>query len=151
MVNLNELRDRVISRGFPELMAEDIHVEYKKLKDALLEYGSLTEEGYYIEIDESLIDAPKEIIVGGLAHEFSHILTDKSSGKRLMSRDRFAYGISSRYKTLDERNTDLEVILRGFGKELLNFLEYSETNGYPYYKDDGLSIREVKKILGLMH
>jgi hypothetical protein len=150
MNNLNELRDQVISRGFPELMAEDIQVEYKELKDALFEYGGLTQEGYYIEVDESLTDAPMEIIIGGLAHECSHILTDISSGNKVMSRDKIAYGISPRYKTLDERNTDLEVILRGFGKELLNFLEYSETNGYPYYKEDGLSIREVKRLLGLM-
>ncbi len=150
MTNLEELRDQVISRGFPELMAEDIQVEYKKLKDALFEYGRLSQEGYYIEIDESLTDAPERVLIGGLAHELSHILTDRSSEKKLISQDRLAYRISSRYKVLDERNTDLEVILRGFGKDLLHFLEYSERNEYPHYKEDGLSAREVKRILGLM-
>jgi hypothetical protein len=58
-----------------------------------------------------------------------------------------AYRISKRYKTLDERNTDLEVILRGFGKDLLVFLEFSEKEGYPHYKEDGLSIRELKILI----
>jgi len=147
--NLEEIRDHVIKRGFPELMAEDIQVEYKKLEDALLEYGGLTEEGYYIEVDETLKTAPDDVLIGGFAHEFSHIISDKSLVKKLISRDKLAYNISPRYKTLDERNTDIEVLLRGFGNELLSFLEYSEKNEYPHYKEDGLSIREVKTLLGL--
>ena len=148
MNNLIQIRDDVIKRGFPELMAEDIQVEYTHLKDALFVYGRLTREGFYIEIDELLTKAAEQVLIGGFAHEFSHMLVDKSLTKRWTSMDSLAYIISKRYKTLDERNTDLEVILRGFGKELLNFLEYSEKEGYPHYKEDGLSIREVKILLG---
>ena len=56
---------------------------------------------------------------------------------------------SKRYKILDERNTDLEVILRGFAKELLAFLECSEKSGYPLFKEDGLSIREVRALISI--
>ncbi len=147
MNNLKKIRDQVIRRGFPELLTDDIQIEYKHLKDALLEYGSLTGEGYYIEVDKSLQNVSAQVLIGGLAHEFSHIVVDKNLQARLMLRDRLAYTISRRYKTLDERNTDLEVILRNFGKELLIFLEYSERAGYPHYKEDGLSIREVKVLL----
>jgi len=147
MNDLKHIRDHVIQRGFPELLAEDIQVEFKKLKDALLEYGLLTEEGFYVEVDESLMNAPKQVLIGGFAHELSHMLVDKNCKNHTISRDRFAYKISKRYKTLDERNTDLEVILRGFGKDLLVFLEYSEKEGYPHYKEDGLSIREVKILI----
>ena len=147
MNDLQALRDQVIRRGFPELLADDIQIEYKYLKDALLEYGSLTGEGCYIEVDESLRNASPQVLIGGLAHELSHIVVDKNLQARLMARDWLAYKISRRYKTLDERNTDLEVILRSFGKELLIFLEYSERTGYPHYKEDGLSIREVKILL----
>lgn len=150
MNNLQTLRDQVIRRGFPELLADDIQIEYKHLKDALLEYGSLTGEGYYIEVDESLQNSSPKVLIGGIAHELSHIVVDKNVEARLMSRDRLAYKISRRYKTLDERNTDLEVILRSFGKELLIFLEYAERAGYPHYKEDGLSIREVKILLERM-
>ncbi len=144
MHDLEGLRDNVIRKGFMELIAEDIQIEYQELDDALFEYGSLTEEGYFIEVDESLKDASEDVLVGGLAHELSHILTDKFLDGKLQLRDRLAYRISKRYKTLDERNTDLQVILRGFAYELLIFLEYTENKGFPHYKEDGLSIREVK-------
>ncbi len=147
MHDLEKLRDIVIRRGFMELIAEDIQVEFQKLEDALFEYGSLTEEGYYIELDETLQEAPEEVLVGGLAHELSHILTDRLLEKRLRFRDWLAYRISRRYKTLDERNTDLQIILRGFSRELLIFLEYAGEKGFPHYKEDGLSLREVKTLL----
>ncbi len=147
MNDLALLRDQVIQRGFPELFAEDIQVEYNHLEDALLEYGTLNPEGFYIEVDESLMNASPQVIIGGLAHEFSHILVEKSSQERMISRDMLAYRLSKRYKTLDERNTDLEVILRGFGKDLLVFLEFSEKEGYPHYKEDGLSLRELKILI----
>ncbi|MBW2990535.1 hypothetical protein KY348_02400 [Candidatus Woesearchaeota archaeon] len=147
MNNLKEIIDKIIRDAFPELMSEDIKIEYKSLNDALLECGSLTGEGFYIEVDTTLENAPVEVKEGGLAHELAHVSKDRD--KRLISklRDRFASFISKRYKTLDERNTDLEVIIRGYGPQLLSFLEYSEKKGFPHYKEDGLAIREVKSLL----
>ena len=95
--------------------------------------------------------APKDIVLGGFAHELAHILTDKRQSQVLKLIDSLAYKISKRYKTLDERNTDLQVIIRGYGPQLLAFLEYSEEKGFPHYKEDGLSIREVKAILYARH
>ena len=50
---------------------------------------------------------------------------------------------------MDERNIDLQVILRGYGPQLLSFLRYSEEKGFPHYKEDGLSIRELSLLLSL--
>jgi len=147
MQDLAKIRDLVIKSGFPELMAEDIQTEYKKLDDALLEYCGLTQEGYCIEVDNSMKDAPEDVIEGGLAHELSHILTDIGQERSFKRRDRWARRISKRYNILDERNTDLQVIIRGFGPQLLAFLEYSQEKELDHYKEDGLSIREVKAIL----
>ena len=47
MHDLDKIRNRIIRTAFPELMAVDVQIEYKKLEDALLEYGGLTEEGHY--------------------------------------------------------------------------------------------------------
>jgi len=147
MQNLDEIRDRIIQKGFLELMDEDIQVEYKDLDDALLEYCGLTSDGYCIEVDNSMKDAPTDVIEGGFAHELSHILTDIGQEYSFRLRDRLARRISKRYRTLDERNTDLQAIVRGFGPQLLAFLEYSQEKGFDHYKDEGLSIREVKAIL----
>ena len=149
MNSLLEIRDDIIVSGFPELMKEDIQVEYKLLNDALFEYGGLTSEGFYIEVDESLKNAPRDVMEGGFAHEFSHISTDLELGKKQTLCDRIAYRVSKRYKTMDERDIDLQVILRGYGPQLLSFLRYSEEKGFPHYKEDGLSIREVSSLLSL--
>jgi hypothetical protein len=150
MNDLKVILDSIIKGAFPELLAEDIKIEYKKLKDAMFEYGMLSYEGAYIEVDKSLKDAPINVLIGGIVHELAHILTDIKIGKNQSIKDRLAYKISTRYKTLDERNTDLEVILRGYGKELFEFLIYSEKTGYDHYKEDGLSIRELKILLNVL-
>lgn len=148
MNDLAQIRDDVIKEGFPELMDVDVQIEWKKLQDALMEYGGLTKEGYYIEVDESLRGCDDvEIIQGGLAHEFVHVIADiKMKTRAVIRRDRFARKISKEYRRLDERNTDLEVLVRGFGQRLLKFLRYAEEKGFPYYQEDGLSIREVEAI-----
>jgi len=145
--NLGKIRDRVIKKGFPELMDDDIQIEYSDLDDALFEYGELSEEGSYIEVDLSMKETPEEVIEGGLAHELSHILTDKKEDKNLTLREKLAYKFSATYRTLDERNTDLLVIIRGYGNQLLAFLKYAQENGFPHYKEDGLSIREIETLL----
>lgn len=147
MNSLEEIRDEMIIKSFPELIREDIQIEYLSLADALLQHGGFTEEGFYIEVDYSLKNCPKTIIQGGMAHELSHVLTDYNRNIGASLIDRILYKCIKNYKTMDERNTDLQVVIRGYGKELLDFLEYSEKEGYPHYKEDGLSIRELKQIL----
>ncbi|NQU98711.1 hypothetical protein HQ533_04545 [Candidatus Woesearchaeota archaeon] len=147
MTDLKKIRDNIIENGFPELMSIDIWIDWKKLKDALIEYGGLTEEGFYIEVDKSLRDAPTEVIEGGLAHDLTHILTDVQQGRNLTLKDRLAYKISKKYKTLDERNTDVTAILRGYGSQLLAFLQYAEEKDFPHYQEDGLSIREISALV----
>ena len=136
--------DDVIKKGFPELLGEDIRIEYAALDDALLTFGKLSQEGFYIEVDESLRNASVDVLTGGIAHECAHIIFEKTKANKALSIDMFAYRVSSRYRILDERNTDLEVILRGFGNELLLFLQHSVQLGLDHYREDGLSIREIE-------
>ena len=149
MNDLASIRDHVISEAFSELMAEDIQIEYKKLEDALLDCGQLTSEGYYIEVDEVLQDAPQEVLEGGLAHEFAHLVVRKDENSSPKTMNWIAYRFCPRYRILNERNTDLEVIMRGYGHQLLAFLEYAECQGFPYYREDGLSAREIGRLLSL--
>jgi len=149
MNELEEIRDEIIKQAFPELLDEDVRIEYKHLDDALIECGGLTPEGFYIEVDNSLKDAPRVVKEGGIAHDLGHIVVQKQLGSRKSLRDRLAYKISPRYKTLDERNTDLMIIIRNYGRPLIEFMRYAEKKGFPYYKEEGLSIRELEIILSL--
>lgn len=154
---LRDILDEVIRDGFPELLSEDIQIEFASLDDALMEFGDLTGEGYFIEVDNSLetvLDLKEihglkveNIIAGGVAHELAHIVAQKQMGRRLSIRDKIAYRVSKRYKTLDERNTDLDVILRGYASELFDFLNFAKESGLDHWKEDGLSIREVERLL----
>ena len=86
---------------------------------------------------------------GGFAHELGHISKELMLKKEQTLMDKMIYRRSKTYKTLDERNTDLQTILRGYGPQLLSLLIYNEEKGFPHYKENGLSIREVSLLLSL--
>jgi hypothetical protein len=146
MNNLEEIRDEVIRKGFPELMAEDVQIEYKPLKDAILKCDDFIEEGHYVEVDPRLQKVPREILTGGVAHEFAHLVDAKKRNKESKVMDLFFYRISKTYRTAIERDADLVAIMRGFGPELLAFLKYAEKQD-EHYKENGLNAREVEAIL----
>ena len=75
-MQLESILNDIINNSFPELMNEDIRVEWKNLNDTSMEYGGLTGEGYYIVIDTSLKQVNDSIIIGGVVRELCHILTD---------------------------------------------------------------------------
>lgn len=140
---LEKIKDEIIQEAFPELLDEDVKIEYKPLSDALLAGGLLSPEGFYIEVDNSLKSAPKDVNIGGIAHEIAHFVVGKQLSIKKSFWDYVLYKVSARYRTLDERNTDLTVLIRGFGEQLLSFMRYTEEKGFPYYKEDGLSIGEL--------
>ena len=144
----------MITDAFPELIDEDVRVEFLEDEDEDFgSYGELHGGGVFVEIAPSLETAHLDLLQGILAHELSHAVLDYKTRVRFTLLERLydwvAYAISERYRTLDERNTDLEIIKRGYGKQLLALLEYSENVlGIDYSPEKGLSPREVKVLLG---
>jgi len=140
MNKIDSIKNRVIKNAFLELIDEDIQIEWKNLKDACFELVPYVSEGYCIEVDMSMKDAPQDVLEGGIAHDLAHIVDNPKSilGK-----------ISKRYLVYQERNVDLLVVLRGYGRQLLSFLRFAERKGYPRYKEDGLSIVELEKLLNI--
>lgn len=139
---LRGIKDEIIKNAFPELMDSDIAIEFVVIEDSFMQVGELEDEGHFIEVDESLIKIrgdreEVDVLKGGIAHELAHIVKKSSS---LLNKwiEKFLCRVSWKFKELDERNTDLTVVLRGYGKELLKFLEYCEKD-YSRYKGDGLS------------
>jgi hypothetical protein len=148
MNNLDELKDEIVIKGFPELLDEDIKIEYQELEEGMFSQGEFKGGGYYIDVDETLKEAPKEVLEGGIAHEISHIVIAKKTGRLEKLMDDILYRIYGKYESLVERNTDIQTIMRGYGKQLLEMMRYSEGKmGYNHFKEDGLSIAEIKSIL----
>jgi hypothetical protein len=147
MNNLNRIINHILKKGFPELSNAIIFVGHRRLKDAFFEYVTKSKGSYSINIDLSLKKANRNIIIGGLAHELSHILLEHKRNSMINQIDMLLYTLSSRYETWDERRTDLLTIKRGFGKELLAFLRYAERKREKYDEDDGLTAEEIRGIL----
>ena len=147
MHDLTAIVNGIVRTSFPELMDEDIQVTYAYINDAVMQSGAFKSEGFYIEVDTTVQDAPVEVLEGGLAHELSHLAEDRKESSFRRFRDSIAYRISPRYKRLVERDTDVETIMRGYGRQLIVFLQYCEGKGCPHYREDGLSIREVQQVV----
>lgn len=147
-VELSNIKDEVIKSAFPELMKVDIVIEFADVEDSFMEVGELEDEGHFIEVDESLIEIQgdsEEVLKGGIAHELAHIIK-KPRGLLNKWIEKILYKVSWKFKELDERNTDLTVVLRGYGKELLKFVRYCEKNS-SRYMEDGLSQIELEILL----
>jgi len=147
MADLKPILDSIIPRGYKELLGHDIQIEYEKLEDALAQYSRLKPEGFYIEIDDTVRSASESVKIGLIASELSHIVEDVTTPAWAILKDRILYRFSKRYRILDERNTDLTTVLRGFGRELYEVMRFAEEHGYPYYREDGLSLRELEILL----
>lgn len=121
-LDLNFIKNKIIKNAFLELLDEDIQIELKKLKDACFQLVPYTSEGYCIEVDESMKNASQDILEGGIAHELAHIVDNPKT----------FFGIfSKKYLVYQERNVDVIVVLRGYGRQLLSFLKFAEKKGYP--------------------
>ena len=146
MNNLEEIRDEVIRRGFPELMTENISIKYTQLKDAFLYCNDFPKNGHHIKVDEELGNSPREVLIGGVAHEFAHLVDAEKRNTKGKVVDYILYNYLRTYRIAVERDTDLQAIMRGFGTELLAFLKYTEKLE-PHDEEHGLSAREVEAIL----
>jgi len=150
MHNLTEIKNRLIEESFPELRNERILARFKKnFKDALFEYERPGNKKYFIKINELMKNAPVQAIEAGLAHEMAHIVKEIKKGFFSSCFEGFLYKFSDRYRIVDERDADLVIVLRGYGKHLLELYEYRKKLGLPVYDDNGLSESEVKKLLSL--
>lgn len=145
MPDLKRINDAIIKKSFPELIDEDIKVCYRKVKNYVA-ICNIERDNYRIEVSIEMEGSPVKVLTGICAHEDCHIVKDKLFNSYQSKKDRKLYR-SKIFKTLQERDTDLQVILRGYGQELLAFKKYTEKMGFQFYKEDGLSIGEVQKLL----
>jgi hypothetical protein len=138
--------EAIIKKGFPELSKTPINMGFYKLKNCF----SFVEpyiDGYHIDLDASLLEAPENVVIGCLAHEFAHIVKghlNEGFWHHLLHK------ISPKYDQATEQLTDLEVILRGFGEELLAFVEWACV-GSDLEEDwvigNGLSLKSIQYLV----
>ncbi len=104
-------------------------------------------QGFSILVNECLRGASRLVLEGGIAHELAHILRDSRLGsfqRRLAFR---RYQSSRAYRIRDESDTELTLIERGYGRQLLEFVRYARTLGYRFGRDEGLPIGKLLRLV----
>jgi len=145
MLTLNQIKARVI-KGFLELKMTNIELFWHPVRSGIFEYGDFEgNEGYYVHVHPWLRQARSEVLIAGTAHEFAHIAKEINIGKSHTVRTLNRYHKSRGYRRRDEIETDLEVINRGFGRELLCLESYRRNrrihNGY------GIPLESLRTII----
>ena len=140
--DLKSILDELLVSAFPDLRMHDITIEFKKTSDGMIEMGRLTDEGYYVEVDKPLRKASRVELMGGIAHELCHIVRDAKE----TFVEKLLYRFSRRYREAIERDIDLEVILRGYGRHLLAFSLLAGKK-WNRYREDGLAPREIASLI----
>lgn len=159
MHDLNRLRNHVREKGYPELKDVSIGVYEDNLKDAALEcfpnrhihrYGNFV-SGYSVCVDPTMMDASEVALIGGLAHEFSHIIKFIERGCNSFAHfvNQKLYRNIKRYKRHEERQTDADAIKRGFGDNLIelhNFLRSTYPQPRKIYRYN-LANEEIENLM----
>ena len=134
----------LIRRGFPELAGRDFRIHFGDYEDWM--WYDIAGGAFVIGVDNLLRAAPRRVVEGGFAHELAHIVRDL----RLRP---FPRGLAYRryirlraYRIRDERGTDLEVIRRGYGRQLLALMLWGRTRGYTSGPEHGLLLAEVVRL-----
>jgi hypothetical protein len=141
--SLDGVLRRVVARAYPELQRHRIAIEFGGLSpDACFFYY---QQGgrYGITVSDLLRKAPRRVLEGGVAHELSHIVHDSRPGPSQRERGLRRYARSAAYRMRDERETDLRLIERGYGRQLLAFLSYAGRLGFRFTRQHGLIRAEI--------
>jgi len=147
-------------QGFPDLtgVRVSLEIDYFKGKRPVKIVGAYPDytmkvkkevEKYFVEDIETKESEnyPPEVVVGGFAHELSHVVRIKRLNPFLNLFDEILYNTSRRYKASIEREADYEAIKRGFGKELIYAIHQINASGKLYTKEDGLTEEEIGRLI----
>lgn len=151
-MGLKKIRQELVNRAFPELRGVPISENYARLEENYMVANLLSTCKYLIEVNPVLRGVDRPIVRGVMCHELVHISDEQAMDVKESQRDCELYENSIAYRLEVERQTDLKVIERGFGNDLLAFLDFAERvdcgvqRGLYCY---GLSADEVREMLGI--
>lgn len=127
-----------IRKDFPALNRVRIHIKIKRLKKGSLWANTILHFYYLIIVDPNKYrDAKDKELIGGLAHELIHLEDYKKMNFFRWLFSFIHYYASKKYAKKVERNIEIKVIKRGYGKYLLLNREFRLKR---------ISTKEFKKI-----
>ena len=148
---LNKLLKKIIDKSFTGLCVTPISINFAHVffkHDAYCIYFT-TNNSYHIGIDHSLKNNRKAII-GAIVHELNHIEWELFSSDNYFKQDFKLYQSELKHKQRDEIYTDIQTILKGYGKELLELMNHYHKHPTLEYTNGsycGLKSSDIKKLI----
>lgn len=142
---------QIVIQKYPELKKYTFSIRYNSLPDAFAECA-IDGRKVAIEIDIDLKNENDALKIAAIASEISHIIKENTLSLIPLGLGSYVEGLiyemSTTYRNYDERQTDIETIKRGFGKELLELLKYGDKDLLDEQeKSEGLNRAEIEAIL----
>lgn len=141
--------DFLLNNYFQELKRVSIYFKLTKQKDSFASMIQLPFKNYIIYFSKKDYDKMNSNqIKGVLAHELAHIYDNEKRGFFKSLKETITYLFFDRSKlAVMERRVDMIAIDKGCGEYLLSFMKYHDKRYKKYNKNDGLTKKEIKKLI----
>ncbi|MFL6415348.1 MAG: hypothetical protein ACJ74Y_06730 [Bryobacteraceae bacterium] len=150
MLDLNAAVADIVQRSFPELRRLQISCRVTQTEDflALIEWGHTDPPQVVLTFsEEDLNQMSDAALVGCLVHELCHAAYDFALSPSLFAANNQRYASDPEFRSAHEREIDLAVIKKGYGRELLALQLYHNEHYDSYQTSDGLTPDETERLL----
>jgi hypothetical protein len=152
LLDLNATVQEIVQRSFHPLRGIRISCELKTgAEDFLAGIRWRLSEPREIIITFSAEDVkqmPDPALVGCIVHELCHAEYDIALSPSTFDSNDKRYASDPEFRSTHEREIDLEVIRKGYGRELLALQLYHNEHYEAYQTSDGLTSDETERIIG---
>ncbi len=151
MLNLSATIHEIVQRSFPLLRNLKVSCE---LTDAAEDYlagldwrNSERREIILTFSAEDVKQMPDTALVGCIVHELCHAEYDLALSPSVFASNDQRYASDPEFRSTHEREIDLAVIEKGYGRELLALQLYHNEHYEAYQTSDGLTREETERIM----
>ena len=152
MLDLNATVYEIVERSFPELRKLAISCRVTETaEDFLAGIQWNYTESPTVVITFSATDIRQmsdRALVGCIVHELCHAEFDAALSPSVFAANDQQYAADPEFRTSHEREIDLAVIKKGYGRELLALQSYHNEHYDAYQPSDGLTPEETQALMG---
>jgi hypothetical protein len=151
LLDLNATIHDLVERSFPLLRDLKISCELTDTaEDYLAGIDWQCSEPREIIVTFSAADVkqmPDAALVGCIVHELCHAEYDYALSPSVFAANDHLYASDPEFRSTHEREIDLAVIQKGYGRELLALQLYHNAHYEAYQTSDGLTREETERIM----
>lgn len=147
MVNLNRVLEKVRMRGFRDLDDTRIRIVHDPKEEDYFALLMEDKNRYSLSVGKDVKIMPLEAVIGGIAHELSHVVIERGFSEVDTLAYHFLYHNLESYRISIEAEADKLTIKRGFGKELLALARFDYNPNEPWNPLWGLNPERVRAML----